>query len=460
MITQGLRNKITVSLAEPLAIVANELFQSAQQSDSFQDSLDKLILASLSGISTLAGAAGRLLTFIDGKPELAAGGVVGYLFGGKLGFLAGAAVASSFEYVKNTFDYYKSLFDNSLSQAEKAGIALDKLKSQIALLETPGIGSLVANKDSVLESLKKQRAEVEFMLVDMGEYERIGGSAMETVTGFASNLGSALGEISDATRLAAEQYGTFQRDVVEAPISIDPDFSNQSNGTETLVEQAPTGEIAAMIGEYQNYQDLRVAANEDANTTILTSTRSYFAQQLASAAQFNKTWTEFNAAGTKDRFKIFSGETAGALATLSQYSRKWFEINKAMGVANALVNIAEGVTAALALPPPASFFVAAQTALIGVAQLTQIKNTKFGSNANVVQPGGGSVNFPSANASNDTAVIDTESGPATAPVTVHVYPSLGASQVEIDRQIAQSIRRSVESDEIIPETTIIFNSAA
>jgi hypothetical protein len=77
-----------------------------------------------------------------------------------------------------------------------------------------------------------------------------------------------------------------------------------------------------------------------------------------------------------------------------------FEDNKGVAIAQALINTAQGVTAALAqYPPPLSFAMAAAQAAAGAAQIATIKSTKPGSGGSAKRPsvGGGSGRAASGN---------------------------------------------------------------
>lgn len=65
-------------------------------------------------------------------------------------------------------------------------------------------------------------------------------------------------------------------------------------------------------------------------------------------------------------------------AGLAQHSKTAFKINKAVGIANAIVNTAQGVTRALAeYSPPISFVMAAAQLAAGIGQINAIKSTSF-----------------------------------------------------------------------------------
>lgn len=90
----------------------------------------------------------------------------------------------------------------------------------------------------------------------------------------------------------------------------------------------------------------------------------------------------------RERFQNMSwgqqvGTVAGALeemtAGVANSNKTMFKLNKAAGIANAIVNTATGVTRALAeYPPPISFVMAAAQLAAGLAQINAIKSTQFG----------------------------------------------------------------------------------
>ena len=72
------------------------------------------------------------------------------------------------------------------------------------------------------------------------------------------------------------------------------------------------------------------------------------------------------------------GTLANLTAGVAQHSKGMFQINKAAGIANALVSTYAGVTKALAAyPPPLSFGMAAAQLAAGMAQVNAIRSTSF-----------------------------------------------------------------------------------
>ena len=458
LLTQGMRNRITVALAEPITLVAESLFESARQSEYFRGSMDGLVKQSLIGISKVTGAMSTVLEYVSGTPEVAWGGMIGFMLAGKAGFAIGSVIGSTAGVIRGMFNDIKNAFDDSKTQVEKYADRLDYVNAQIDSY-TAGIGQF-ANIGGVFDNhiakLVEEKEQLEILLNRQADLGKISRERLTETVGIASALGDAMSAVSQATGEAAEKMGTLAMEAKNAPLIDIPDlsgFANQARLGEEVNPYPKTGETAALIGEYKNYQQLRVQSEEEANRQISSIRGGYLNTWLAQQQQFQAIWTEFNAAGSKDRFKILSSELGGALSELGNYSKTWFKINQAMGVANAVVNIAEGITAALKLPPPASYIAAAKTAIMGAAQLMKIKKAKYGQGASVTVPSvsnttpGFNVNATETESNNDD-----DGGGQT--VYVHVYPATGASQDEIDRQIRQSIERNVARGEIKSSATI------
>lgn len=80
---------------------------------------------------------------------------------------------------------------------------------------------------------------------------------------------------------------------------------------------------------------------------------------------------------------------AGELFTaLGSESSRLFKVQKAFAIANAVVNVAEGITSALRLPFPANLAAAAKVAAFGAIQVAKIKATNPGGGAAAPSLGG------------------------------------------------------------------------
>jgi hypothetical protein len=106
---------------------------------------------------------------------------------------------------------------------------------------------------------------------------------------------------------------------------------------------------------------------------------------------------------------------AGMSTLMNSHSRKQFEIGKAAGIANAIVNTYVGVTRALSeLPPPVSYVAAAGSLAMGLSQVNAIRSQSFGGGAGAAATGS---NTSAVNAAS-TPVGGGGGGPAGGTLTV------------------------------------------
>lgn len=200
-----------------------------------------------------------------------------------------------------------------------------------------------------------------------------------------------------------------------------------------IMEKKMEAEAAYQAAHEERLSALE-AATMDSQTRMLIAEQDAFSQRLAMLAEFSDAELEaiggYNGAKEEliqqhednvfqirkqglesgldllayikdDENRKIADTAMKGLQVASTYSKKAFEINKVAGIANAIVNTAQGVTEALKLPFPLSLAAAASVAAAGFAQIQAIRNTKFGGGGasgstagaanpnNTTQPGGG-----------------------------------------------------------------------
>lgn len=149
---------------------------------------------------------------------------------------------------------------------------------------------------------------------------------------------------------------------------------------------------------------------------------------------------KFRAKSFQNQVKQVTGSLVQMTAGVAQHSRKMFEINKAAGIANAIVNTAEGVTKALsAYPPPISFAMAAAQSAAGLAQISAIRSQSFN--------GGGGGRAPSSSATEATGVTSVGGGQASTPeeVTKVHLANIDPNGLISGRQVITMINEAVEN---------------
>ena len=449
LVAELARERFTAKLAPAVNAVAKQLFESAKQGNQLHSVLDGLIDSSINGLGALAGAVGKTLQFIDGKPELAAGGIIGYILGGKLGFLAVTAATAGFESLMATFDLIKARFDFTLTDADRAELELRRIIKKMELLRIPVIGGIfgLGNSEEQLRELEKQRREVITTLVDLNEIDRIQSISLEQKAGAISVVGKSL----ETLQTELENLKNESRKITLTG----PDKPGGSTASALIPEQAKAFTVdpgilhAIAMDKQLKADELKVNKDHIARMNAISAGGFKFRGDLrrehaAFAERFEK-------AGMRERLNLVHTETAGALSALGNYSKKWFQITRALNIATAVSNTAAAVTSALKMQPfwPVGVAMAAKAALMGGAQIQAARKARFGSPGQI----GGVDAVPTTDVSNQ-AVLDT--GAPQPSVQVHVYTSTGASQDEIDRQIRQSVGRGIERGEILPETEIII----
>jgi hypothetical protein len=92
----------------------------------------------------------------------------------------------------------------------------------------------------------------------------------------------------------------------------------------------------------------------------------------------------FTAMSYKDQAKTISSELANITAGVAQHSRKMFELNKAAGIANAILSAYEGIALTMSkYPYPINLAMAAAHAVSAFAQVNAIKSASFGGTGGV-----------------------------------------------------------------------------
>lgn len=131
---------------------------------------------------------------------------------------------------------------------------------------------------------------------------------------------------------------------------------------------------------------------------------------------FKEHWEEMNAIAVAgaggvaqliaQNFGNAAGSTAAATKSMfesfSQNSRKMFEVNKAWGIADAIISTAQGIAAGVKLGWPLGIPAVAWAVANGAAQISRIRSTQFGGGGGSAPtatsaPGGGAQQLPTTN---------------------------------------------------------------
>jgi hypothetical protein len=211
----------------------------------------------------------------------------------------------------------------------------------------------IAKARQLVDSLRAQQEA----LNGTGEGGRIAAQQdKELTTQFLANIN----EINARTLDAYSQDGAAFQELAALKI----DVVNENYGElEAIAAQMSVKKIDAQTVENESLQQLA----QD-HESILYDIHAAGLDRIA----------QFRAMSWDQQVSSVAGSLEQMTAGVAQHSKGMFEINKAAGIANAVINTARGVTNALgAFPPPLSFVMAAVQAAAGLAQINAIRSQQF-----------------------------------------------------------------------------------
>ena len=144
-------------------------------------------------------------------------------------------------------------------------------------------------------------------------------------------------------------------------------------------------EVIEMMHQQHSDRLIAIDMSTAAQRIKVHSDLEYFRMEVAEA--FGLQMLDFEAIKNQSIISL-----AGELfTTLGAQNSKLFKIQQAFAIANAVINVAQGVTKAMSsLPFPANLAAAAKVAVAGAIQVAKIKATNPGGSASVATGGLGS----------------------------------------------------------------------
>lgn len=461
------REKLTAKMAPAVAAVAEQLFESAQQGAQLYTVMDGLVIGSIEGFATVADTAEAVLRYIDGREEVATYGVLGYLMFGKKGLVVGALAGNFAGSIKSSFDVVFELIQGGTTQSiEFVEAEIERLENKLKLRKTPGLDLIFGDQGDA--NIEARIQQLTHQLVAMGGE---GASALDETRSFAASAADGFELLSATLDNVLENYGKLGEVAASkslvAPNSLDTVLDSVAGKpavNDALGSSGESGQDDPIFTAYQEYQATMQEARDlelEQLQTMSDYRQQYFAGELHAAQAFQKTWTMFQEAGAADRFKILSTETSGAMSVLSEHSRSMFELNKAVGLANATVYIAEGIAASWKLGWPVGAVAAATVALNGAAQIRAITSAKFGA-AEVAQPttdsssigSGLTTDVSSSNSSiaaNDSNITVGSDSQANSGAAIFLFHSPGATAEQRADEYAQAFQAAQDNDLLVPD---------
>ena len=195
---------------------------------------------------------------------------------------------------------------------------------------------------------------------------------------------------------------------IDAQKTLEQEFNEWKEGQKVT-------ELEKMQEHYLLLKDLQDTSFED-----LIAGRKDASNVIAALLEGDVKLTELT---EKQKNKILVSSGMQALSFFAGNSKKMFKLQKAVGIANAIVSTSRGVTKALELPFPYNLAAAATVAAKGAAQIQQIKSTEIGGGSRTASGGdaGGATTGASAAAQSpvqEAANDEIRQAPQAINVTV------------------------------------------
>lgn len=211
--------------------------------------------------------------------------------------------------------------------------------------------------------------------------------------------------------------------------------ADQPEGLGPIEIEGGEARLAQMQDQFNREQEL-IERNLRAVDSILTA-----------AHERRHQW---DMAAWQTRTKMIAGELEATTRGVAQESRTMFEINKAAGITNAIINTYQGVSESLAAyPMPLAAVMAAIHLAAGLQTVRSIESTSFGSKGGGAPSLAGST--PGAqNALETPTPLGTADGTAAPSIQIIVQGNVFAND-EWREAMVENIRTALDNDELVAE---------
>ena len=301
-----------------------------------------------------------------------------------------------------------------LDQQEKAMLSNAKISLRAAQAELKKDKNNIEFKKAVMEA-ENELAAVRAQVAGFRSEQQSNDLALskEELEMNNSKLESENNLAIERKRFNAEQIQDEKKRLLELQKIDAEEQEIETARLQTVIDNANAGTQAKI--------DAEIALNEfkeESRQQNLLRDKEIADQTLSVEEQTKKTRQE-----NLDAFEIAAQTTMNALIAINELTqafakedeasqKKAFEVNKAIGIANAIINTSVGVSKALAsAAPPLNFINAAIVTASGVAQVKNIQKTQFNSSS-----------FDTTSPSTSTG------GAATSPTQPPSFNVVGQSQ--------------------------------
>jgi len=372
-VVEGVRNQITIALAPILTELAERFNNTAKANKGWGDTVRSVVESAIRGF-------GKVLDVIHGlRVTLKAAELVATGFGAAF-YSAGQLILEVFTRV---VDGVTGAINVGIRAVNKLGGSIDEIPSWANSDFMEGVRDFANKSRDQVGIVREELHNLAMEEMPSAKFEGF----LQAVAARAQTAAESLERAQAAMgNQGAEGFGvdTTEEDKKKQK-ELEALREHLQDRIEAIAENLSTEEELQQAHYEKDLEALQAAEEQK----LITAEDFMILRQKLEEDNVNKL-TEIRKKNMSDleRFtsQSYSKQAATVIASLAnmtagvaQHSKTMFEINKVAGIANAVVNTAQGVTQALAAyPPPISFVMAAAQAAAGLAQIQAIKSAQFG----------------------------------------------------------------------------------
>jgi len=368
---EGVKNQLAIAFAPILGELANRFNTLAKENEGFSKQAGQAAERIIMGFAKVADVIQGLRVVMKGLELVGVGAWAAIVSGAQLAMEAFTAIHDAWVRVQNAI-----------------ARGLNALGAQIEEAPLFSEGPFMTDLRQFADEARDRVGAVRSELHELAMQELPSGK----VTAFLEDVKVKAQEAAEATAAAMPtRGGTF----------VSPDESAQAEEDRQQEELDKRREaLQARLDQLREFvmseQELEIARHEERMKQLTEAldaelvTRQEYQELEAKLAEDHanrlkeireKSLTDlarFQDSNFRNQVKTVSGHLADLTAGVAQHSRALFELNKAAGIANAIVNAYEGISLTMSkYPYPINIGMAAAHAAAAFAQVSAIKSQQF-----------------------------------------------------------------------------------
>jgi len=430
----GIGNSIAIGMAPYLDAASTQFVAMTKENNGWKDQIISNVRSIIKGVAYLGDAWHGLKVVGKGVEVVISGIMSGILIGldETNQFFSSILIGMNEAYLsalKKPFEFLAPYSDAAASMVESINEMGD------------GVNKMLAPSQSLTNLAEAARESTAKLASEMSDL------AMQKLP--SDQVDQFFDKIESGSQAAAEKVVQAQQiamtppPIAEESASVLDQQKQQKIQADLMALEQSLMTERELISLHYSEQLLQVEGLMDSKAITLEQ-RNGFIEQLT--AKHEDKLTQLANKGASDRAKFEAmtaaqktksvlGQMISLTAGVAQQNRTMFEVNKAAGTANAIINTYEGVSKAWSLGPILGPVMAGITLAAGLAQVNAIQSTSFG--------GGGSA--PSVSGSGGGGASTVNTLPATPSAAANIQPAAESRANESQRSQGLTIYVQAEN---------------